>query len=558
MTRINPIFNSFSSGELSPRLYARADTDRYKSGVKRLTNFIPLPHGPVVKRAGTGYVAHARNANTAARLIPFETAGNAFVLELGDLYMRFYVNGARIMNGAAPVEVATPWGAADIAGVQFAQTDAALYLVHPSTAPRKLTRTNDTTWTLASPTFTAAAWGTSYPRAVTLFQQRLWLGGSAANPQTFWGSKTGSHEDFTGGPNDADAVSFSIASDTAEHIQWMLGARTLMIGCSNGEFVVNGKPITPTQFDIIRQTGYGSASAPQPDMVGNEVLFVQRGGTKLRNMVWRYERDAHTSSEASMIAEHIAARGIVDQTATRLPDSILWEVLSDGRVAVVAYQGEEDASGWSVFETDGRVESVCGITVGSRSELWLVVRRTINNATVRYIERLDLSGIEAVHMDCHGTYTGAATATLTGLGHLEGKIVRVMANGALHRDLTVTAGAITLDAPATTVQVGLAYTATLETLPIEGGNPAGTALGRVKRWNEVFVHLWQSAMPKIAADRPPVRHVSTPMGTVEPLLSELVRVSNLGFDRQGSVTVEQDLPMPCMVLGVFGTVAVHD
>ena len=109
----------------------------------------------------------------------------------------------------------------------------------------------------------------------------------------------------------------------------------------------------------------------------------------------------------------------------------------------------------------------------------------------------------------------------------------------------------------TSANIGLKYTSTLVTLPVEDGNPAGTAQGRRKRWNEIYVRLHNSFFPKINSILPPVRHPSTVMGTPEPKTTGDVKIQNIGYDLEGLVTVTQDLPGPTHVLSIFGTLSVN-
>src|SRR3546814_10149350 len=118
----------------------------------------------------------------------------------------------------------------------------------------------------------------------------------------------------------------------------------------------------------------------------------------------------------------------------------------------------------------------------------MIVKRTIDSSTVRYVEFLerehdpDQHDLEdAFYVDCGLTYDGSPTSTITGLDHLEGETVKVWADGDLHDDKTVASGQITLDAAASVVQVGLGYTHKLRTLKAEGGAAAGTAVTKIKR-----------------------------------------------------------------------------
>jgi len=145
------VINAFNSGELSPLLEGRTDIKKYYTGARTMENLIVLPHGGVTKRPGTYYVAAAKDVNVVCRLIPFEfSVEQAYIIEMGNLYMRFYKDGAQILSsaGGVPYEISTPYLTADLFEIQFVQSADTMYFVHPDYEPRKLTRTGHTSWTM--------------------------------------------------------------------------------------------------------------------------------------------------------------------------------------------------------------------------------------------------------------------------------------------------------------------------------------------------------------------------------------------------------------------------
>ena len=152
----NPIINTFNAGELSPFLYGRTDLGKYTSGCRTLENFLVTPYGPAKRRPGTEYIADTKTHSDKARLIPFQfSVEQAYILELGDQYIRFYRDGTQIETGpSTPYEISTPWALADLFLIQFVQSADVMYLVHPDYHPQKLSRTSDTSWTLVDIPFT--------------------------------------------------------------------------------------------------------------------------------------------------------------------------------------------------------------------------------------------------------------------------------------------------------------------------------------------------------------------------------------------------------------------
>jgi hypothetical protein len=634
MARSNAIFTNFSSGELSPFLHGRVDTERYQSGVKTCENFIIKAHGGAQRRSGTHFVAEVKTSANVTRLIRFEfNRSQSYILELGDLYMRFYTGNGQIsvstvasvsvtaggsgyssaptvtfsappsgttatgtttvsagavtavsvtnagtgyvtaptitfggpgtsaaatavLATATAYEIVSPWTAAQIGELQVAQSADVMYFVHPSVTPQKLTRTSNTSWALAAPTFTAPKWNASdgYPRSITFHQQRLWMGGTTAKPQSIFGSKTDAFEDFTTGVLDADALEYQIASYRVNQVQWMSSTEVLLVGTAGGEFKVSGggSALTPSNVKVTRQTSYGGKNI-QPRHVGYQTLFVDGTGTKIRSYEYAFNQDIYESEDLTFLAEHITQAGIKETAYQSVPDTILWVVRNDGVMIGMTYDKQRKIVAWHKHTTDGTIESIASIPKTTTDQVWVIAKRTIGGVTKRYVEYLDPD----INVDSGLTYSGSAITSISGLSHLEGKTVSILGDNAVYPDAVVSSGSITLGSSVTAASIGLKYTSTLVTLPVEDGNPAGTAQGRRKRWNEIYVRLHDSFFPRINTILPPVRHPSTTMGTPEPKTTGDVKIQNIGYDLEGLVTVTQDLPGPTHVLAIFGTLSVN-
>ena len=395
-----------------------------------------------------------------------------------------------------------------------------------------------------------------FPSAVVFYEQRLWYGGTTHKPQTLWASKTGNYEDFDLGAKANDSLSYAIASDRVNNIKWLAAQRVLIVGTSGGEFRITGgneSAITPTNVDVRRQTSYGSKLG-RPAYVGSDVFFIQRSGTQVRNVAYKWESDSFQSDDLTFLAEHITKSGLTSLSYSHVPDSILLGLRADGTLIMLTYEPAQEVIGWHRHITDGEYKSLAVISEDGPDQLWFVVERTIGGVTKQYIELYTPD----IFLDSMISYEGSATASVSGLAHLEGKTVQITADGAVHPDLVVSSGAITLNYTATDIKVGLKYVSKLT--PTRPGSNAGsgTTLGKMKRWNEIFVRLEQSAIPIINGQRPPVRSPSTNFGNQEPLVSEDINVRNQGYDRDGRINIEQDLPLPCHIVSLFGTLSVGD
>ena len=568
------MINSFNAGELSPLLDSRTDISKYYSGCRQLENMFILTQGPATRRPGTKYIASAKNAADKCRLISFQFAiTQAYIIEVGDEYFRFYRNGGQILSAGDPYEISTPYDISDVFELQFVQSADIMYFVHPEYATRKLTRTGHTAWTLTEVTFSRGpfldenittttisssattgsvtltastsiwnanhvgalwqithtipadsvegtftgvansstinvqlnrtfdfsthgtwsgtmllqrsfdagvtfedvrvvhyendgnitysdeeivddaiyrvrmnaytsgnarfsliarshnlngvaditaftsgtvvsatvvntlglasttttkwsegAWSADegYPSTVSFYEERLVFAATTNSPQTIWFSQTNDWENFLIGTNDSDAMNYTIAADQVNVIRWLSPQDWLLMGTVAAEWKLGSgtreDPLTPTQVSAKRQTSNGSAYL-QPVMVDNVILYVQRQGKKLMELVYSFEPDAFVSPDLTVLSEHITGTGITQMAFQKTPDPILWCITEDGDIAAMTYKRSQDVVGWSRLTFDGDAESVAIIPGTGEDEVWVSVERIINGSTFRYIEQ---------------------------------------------------------------------------------------------------------------------------------------------------------------------------
>ena len=210
-------------------------------------------------------------------------------------------------------------------------------------------------------------------------------------------------------------------------------------------------------------------------------------------------------------------------------------------------------------EKESKVKSVASISETLENQVWIVIERIINGSTVKYVEYLD----STLNMDSglSGTVTGSST-TVTSLDHLEGETVQILIDDAVYPTQKVSSGAITVSLPSTfadkTIEVGLGYISTIKTMRVEAGAEAGTAQGRKKRYNEVTVRLYKTVGATVNGDQIPFRTSASKMGQPISSFTGDKRVSNLGWDRDGQVVVQQTQPLPMTILGITGTLVTSD
>ena len=270
---------------------------------------------------------------------------------------------------------------------------------------------------------------TGYPRAVAFYEQRLVFAGTSEQPQTLFFSQGGDLENFESGTAADDGMVYTIGSNTVNVIRFLASTRNLIVGTSGGEFVVRAsgadEAITPTNIQIKQQTSHGSADIT-PMQAGNAVLFVQRAKRKVLELQFNFDVDGYIAPDVALISEHITENGLDELAYQQAPASILWGRRGAGQLACMTYKREEQVIGWSrqilggVFGTgDAIVESIATIPGDlDEDQVWVVVKRTVNSATKRYIEYIkdfdfgtDVNN--AIFVDSSLTFTGV-TSTLAG------------------------------------------------------------------------------------------------------------------------------------------------
>lgn len=433
---------------------------------------------------------------------------------------------------------------------------------------------------------------TGYPACATFFEDRLIEGGNTSNPSRFDGSESGDYESFQ--PSDMDgtvvdshAISYTLNANTVQNIRWMLDDdKGLLVGTVGGEWIVRpsttGQALTPTNVSAKQSTPHGSANITAI-RASSAVLFVQRSKRKLREIAYNLNLDKLVAPDRTVRAEHITKGGIAGITYQQEPHSIVWAWKADGTLLGFTFDQPQGVLSWhkhtlgGTFSTGSAVvESADVIPApdGATDELWMVVKRTINGATKRYVEYAtgvfeDGDAIaDAFFVDAGLTYSGAATSTISGLWHLEGQTVSVLADGAVVPDRVVTNGKITLPQAATTVHVGLGFTSRVKLLRQDAGARDGTAQGKLKRITRVIVRFLASvglSYGKLGSDDGGTlddmvfRDSGMDTNAAVPPFTGDKRVSWPGdWDREAWAVFEQKQPLPSTICAVMPQVQTED
>ncbi|NMM45213.1 hypothetical protein HH303_12035 [Rhodospirillaceae bacterium KN72] len=322
-----------------------------------------------------------------------------------------------------------------------------------------------------------------YPVSVCFHQDRLVIGGSRDLTNRLWLSKSADLFNFDlGDAEDDEAIEFAILSDQVNAIRAVFSGRHLQIFTSGAEWMVTGDPLTPSAIQLKRQTRIGSPvdRSILPRDVDGATLFVSRSGYELREFLFADVEQAYQSNDLAVLSNRMM-RQPVDQDFNK-SERILYIVNGDGTLACVTVFRMEKVTAWSLMETQGAFQSVA--VVGER-----VYVLTLREGTHR-LERFDT----AVLTDAAVTAAAEDDRTLwDGFGHLEGRLVDVVADGVLRDPVEVVDGAITLEQPARSIQAGLAYTHVVEPLPVFQTGAGGLTQGSAVRLVRATFRLFETA-----------------------------------------------------------------
>lgn len=237
-----------------------------------------------------------------------------------------------------------------------------------------------------------------YPSTIGLLDGRLYYGRTPNSPRNIYGSHPYGYENFTPAVNNEDdgAINIELATNSSgdgSDIQWLIGANFLLAGTYGTEFVVKGSgdaSITPTDVSARARSNWGTENI-QPITLGSLIHFVQRTGKKIRQFVYDYYLDSYKAVDVSLYSEHLLESPIVDIAYQKTPDSILWCLRKDGKVAGLTLEPDQQVQAWCLLEFDNdKVESIETIPSydGQYDEVYFIVKRTVNGSEVRHIERI--------------------------------------------------------------------------------------------------------------------------------------------------------------------------
>ena len=398
------------------------------------------------------------------------------------------------------------------------------------------------------------AWSNTngYPRTVTFHEGRLYFGGSKSRPNTIFASRVGRFFDFNPGEAlDDDAIEVTLNTGQVNAVTGLFSGRDLQIFTKGGEFFLPQSdldPITPSNVVIQGATKRGSKEGIKPVGAESGTMFIQRSGKSLREFLFSDVELSYISNNISLLSSHL----LVDPTdmalrkATSTDDGdLLLLCNTDGTLATYSILRGQNVIAPSLSITDGEFVNV-GVDVDT---VYCVNKRTVNSATKYYVEALnDDNTTDSATLLSGGSKPNSTS--VTGLAHLEGKTVKVIVDDGMQNDKVVSSGGITLDSiPTTYVEIGLNYTPTIKTMPVELKLPSGNIIGQKKRILDATALVYLSQNLTLDAKEFAFTAASFFTGKKR-------RKPMLGYDREGQLTFSQSAPLFFTLLGIEYKVSV--
>lgn len=438
--------------------------------------------------------------------------------------------------------------------IVYATTDPSTGVVTPATWPYVA----QSQWKRMQPVWTDAL---GWPGCVALHQQRLLFAGSNAYPQTFWGSGIRDYYNFELGYTDDAAYSYTLDSEQINPITHLFSMNALIALTGACEFIINGSKgvITPSDVNVKIPSNFG-ANRVRPVRIGTELLFMQRGSRKL--LALSYDPDSQTAydvAELSLIAEHMTDNTpIIDATAQTQPGNNIHLIRDDGAMVTLTMNKQVQLVAWTLDETDGKYIACASVPLSDGTDVsYFAITREIGGQTVQYIEAYD----PTMYVDSGVIGQVAADQppidTWGSLQHINGKLVDIVADGAVMPQQVVTDNQVVLDRTFRHIEIGLPYTSTLVTLKPEVQSQVGTGQASRMSTVSVIMRFRRTSGCSVNGDVVPFRQFGlNVLDKPTPVYTGDIPWQGIGWENNEYV-IEQPQPLPFHILAIIRTLTVN-
>ena len=407
-----------------------------------------------------------------------------------------------------------------------------------------------------------------YPAAVTFHQNRLWFGGTLAQPDGIWGSKSGLFFNFDiGDAEDNDALDLTANVGEIFSIRHLVSNRDLQIFTTGAELfipTVANKPVTPANAQIRRQTPFGS-SFVRPTVFDGATLFIQKTGSAMREFLFSDSEGAYTSVAVSGLAPHLILDPVQQTSikgALNRSESYAFLINNDGTIAVFYSVRGDQKAGWSLWDTQGLWHSICSV----HERLFVVCARDDGSGTTKFfLEEFQTD----MPMDFCNTFSGSASVFGSLGSHFANNAVVKATNGNdFLGEFTVASAEIDASAVKSGLSqafIGYAFTPTLKTLPIDAAIQGGPLTGEPRQIPKVILDL--NTTLAVSVQGPSTTSTTRDLvirnttDTVTGGFMERSAVTGkeefrlLGYSRDPRVIVSQSFPLDLQINGMIVEVA---
>ena len=217
---------------------------------------------------------------------------------------------------------------------------------------------------------------------------------------------------------DDDRIEFRVAAREANTIRHIVPLTNLLLLTGSAEWritSVNSDAITPSSISVKPQS-YIGANNTQPVIVNNSLVYCAARGGHVRELGYNWQANGFITGDLSLRAPHLFDNlTTIDMSLSKSPIPIVWMVSSDGKLLGLTYVPEQQLGAWHQHDTDGTFESVACVSEGNDDVTYCVIKRTINGATKRYVERMGTrlfaTQRDNFFVDAGATYNGTNTDT---------------------------------------------------------------------------------------------------------------------------------------------------
>lgn len=395
-----------------------------------------------------------------------------------------------------------------------------------------------------------------FPAAVTFHEDRLWFGGTPAQPDTIWGSKSGEYFNFDlGKANDGDSIELDASTGVTNQIRHLVSNRDLQVFASQSEFYVpsfQDQPITPANAKVSSQTPFGSGFV-RPTSLDGSTLFVQATGTAVRDYIYSDGEGAYTANMVSLLSSHLINSPV--QLATvkgslSRPGAYAFFLMNNGEIATFYSVRAENRAGWMRWTTTGRFHSVCSVD----ESLYAVTVRNDGSGTDKlFLEQFDTN----MRMDFCDSFTGTAGVFTVSSHFANGAVVDVTDSTEYLGQFTVAGGQIDVSAvkASTSIQAGYKYDVELKTLPIDGEVTGGPLTARPRRISLVALDLNETLSVSVNGTAMIIRNVNFDPSQPRVAVTGKREFRPLGYSKDPRVTISQNAPLNLQINGMITEVA---